>query len=198
MTRQLSQWLLVLALASTAQATEVKWPLKGKKTASGTFQQTVTDINGTLAFSSAGRFAALRPSHYRWEIESPDRQLLVATPEGLWQWDKDLEVVILRDAPDIADLPISAIWSGSVEMRPKQEADGGQIGNDMKGLSVRSPDDDTIVVLFEDSLGQQTRFEFTLDKQSRVPSSAFKVEVPEGVDFYNEKSRPLEFSGATE
>ena len=53
------------------------------------------DINGAVAFSSTGRFAA-KPHHFRWEIESPDRQLLIATPEAFWQWDKDLDVVILR------------------------------------------------------------------------------------------------------
>ena len=113
MTRLLSLWLILLALTPIAQSTEDIWPLEGQTMASGTFRQTVTDINGAVAFSSTGRFAALKPDHFRWEIESPDRQLLVATPDAFWQWDKDLDVVILRDAPDITDLPVSAIWSGS-------------------------------------------------------------------------------------
>ena len=198
MTRLLSGWLILLALAHVAQAAEDSWPLEGRNTAIGTFRQTVRDINGALAFSSAGRFAALKPHHFRWEIESPDRQLLVATPEALWQWDKDLDVVILRDAPEIKDLPISAIWNGTVGYRSSSEVESGHFGDGVKNLSVRSPDKNTITVRFEDSLGQNTLFEFRLEAQAVVTPSAFIVNVPDGLDFYDETSRSLGRSGATE
>ena len=198
MTRLLSLWLFLVALTPTAQATEDTWPLESQNTASGTFRQTVTDINGAVAFSSTGRFAALKPHHFRWEIESPDRQLLIATPEAFWQWDKDLDVVILRDAPDIADLPISAIWNGTVDDLPLSDAASGHLSDVVKNLSVRSPDENTIIVMFEDSLGQSTLFEFTLDTEGVVTPSAFAVNVPDGVDFYDETSRSLGRAGATE
>ena len=198
MTKLLSLWLISAVLAPTAQATEDTWPLEGQNTASGTFHQTVMDINGAVAFSSTGRFAALKPHHFRWEIESPDRQLLVATPEAFWQWDKDLDVVILRDAPEIEDLPISAIWNGAVDDRLSSDVETGHFGDGVKNLSVRSPDENTIIVRFEDSLGQRTLFEFNLETQGVVTSSAFAVTVPDGVDFYDETSRSLGRSGAIE
>ena len=198
MTRLLSLWLILLALTPIAQSTEDMWPLEGQNMASGTFRQTVTDINGAVAFSSTGRFAALKPDHFRWEIESPDRQLLVATPDAFWQWDKDLDVVILRDAPDITDLPISAIWSGTGDDRQPGEIEVGHFGDEVKNLSVHSPDENTIIVLFEDSLGQSTRFEFALETEGVVTPSAFAVHIPDGVDFYDETSRSLGRSGATE
>ena len=196
MTKLLSLWLILAVLAPTAQAAEDNWPLQGQNTASGSFNQTVMDINGAVAFSSTGRFAALKPYHFRWEIESPDRQLLVATPEAFWQWDKDLDVVILRDAPEIEDLPISAIWNGTVEDHPNVGVEAGQFGDELKDLSVHSPNENTIIVLFEDSLGQKTRFEFTLEVQGAVNSSTFEISVPDGVDFYDETSRSLGRSGA--
>jgi outer membrane lipoprotein carrier protein len=196
--RLLSLWLILVALAPTAQAIDGNWPLQGQNTARGTFHQTVTDINGVVTFSSTGRFAALRPHYFRWEIESPDRQLLVATPEAFWQWDKDLDVVILRDAPEIEDLPISAIWSGTVDDRSASDIETGQFGDGVKNLSVRSPDENTITVRFEDSLGQQTLFEFNLEGEGVVTPSAFAVTVPDGVDFYDETSRSLGRSGAIE
>ena len=198
MTNLLSLWLILLVVASTAQATDDIWPLEGQNTASGTFRQTVTDINGAVAFSSTGRFAALKPHHFRWEIESPDRQLLVATPEALWQWDKDLDVVILRDAPDIADLPISAIWNGTMDDLSSSDAESDHLSDGVKNVSVRSPDENTIIVLFEDSLGQNSVFEFTLETEGVVTPSAFAVNVPDGIDFYDETSRSLERPGATE
>ena len=198
MSRIPSLWLILLALVPFAQAGDVTWPLDGKNTASGTFYQTVEDINGRLSFSSSGRFAALKPSHFRWEIESPDRQLLVATPELFWQWDKDLNVVILRDTPEIRDLPISAIWTGRLEARPKGEIGRGKLVDELQNLSVRSPDENTIIVVFEDSLGQKTRFEFNLEAQGVVTASAFELSVPDGVDLYDETSPSLRRSGATE
>ena len=189
---------MLLALAPVAEAAEDSWPLEGRNTASGTFHQTVNDINGALAFSSTGRFAALKPDHFRWEIKSPDRQLLIATPDAFWQWDKDLDVVILRDAPDIRDRPISVIWNGTVEDRSSVDVKAGRFGDELKNLSVRSPNENTIIVLFEDSLGQKTRFEFTLEAQGVVNSSTFEVSLPDGVDFYDETSRSLGRAGAIE
>ena len=198
MTKPLSLWLFLVTLALTAQATEETWPLEGQNTASGAFRQTVTDLNGAMAFSSTGRFAALKPHHFRWEIESPDRQLLVATPEAFWQGAKDLDVVILREAPDIADLPISAIWNGTLHDLPPIDAASDHLTEGVKNLSVRSPDENTIIVLFEDALGQTTLFEFTLETEGVVTPSAFNVNVPDGVDFYDETSRSLGRAGATE
>ena len=198
MTKRLSLWLILVVLASTAQATEDTWPLEGQNTASGTFRQSVVDINGAVAFSSTGRFAALKPHHFRWEIESPDRQLLIATPKAFWQWDKDLDVVVLRDAPEIEDLPISAIWNGTVDDRTSSDEEPGRFGDEVKNLSVRSPDENTIIVRFDDSLGQKTLFEFNLETQGVVNSSTFVITVPDGVDFYDETSRSQGRSGAIE
>ena len=198
MTKGLSLWLILVVLAPIAQATEDTWPLEGQNTASGTFRQSVVDINGAVAFSSTGRFAALKPHHFRWEIESPDRQLLIATPEAFWQWDKDLDVVVLRDAPEIADLPIYAIWNGTVDDRTSSDEEPGRFGNEVKNLSVRSPDENTIIVRFDDSLGQKTLFEFNLETQGVVNPSTFVITVPDGVDFYDETSRSEGRSGAIE
>ena len=198
MTKGLSLWLILVVLAPIAQATEDTWPLEGQNTASGTFRQSVVDINGAVAFSSTGRFAALKPHHFRWEIESPDRQLLIATPEAFWQWDKDLDVVVLRDAPEIEDLPLSAIWNGTVDDRTSSDEEPGRFGNEVKNLSVRSPDENTIIVRFEDSLGQKTLFEFNLETQGVVNPSTFVITVPDGVDFYDETSRSQGRSGAIE
>ncbi len=198
MTKRLSLWLILVLLAPIAQAREDTWPLEGQNTTSGTFQQTVMDINGAVAFSSTGRFAALKPHHFRWEIESPDRQLLIATPEAFWQWDKDLDVVVLRDAPEIEDLPISAIWNGTVDDRTSSDEEPGRFGDEVKNLSVRSPDENTIIVRFEDSLGQKTLLEFNLETQGVVNPSTFVITVPDGVDFYDETSRSQGRSGAIE
>lgn len=199
MTRVLNLWfLLLIAIAPVSVAEELAWPLEGKSTASGKFQQTVTGVNGDLALYSSGQFVAMKPDHFRWNIESPDRQLLIATPKAFWQWDKDLDVVILRDAPELTHLPISAIWDGALSESPSGGGVTHQFGGGVKNLSVSSPDKNTIIVIFKDPLGQETRFEFTLDTQAAISLSSFEMTVPENADFYDESSSSARHSEAVE
>ena len=197
MTKRLSLWLILVVLAPIAQATEDTWPLEAKI-------RPVVHFSRRYGYQWCSRILqhrsirCLKPHHFRWEIESPDRQLLVATPEAFWQWDKDLDVVILRDAPEIEDLPISAIWNGAVDDRSSSDVETGHFGDGVKNLFVGSPDENTIIVRFEDSLGQKILFEFSLEAQAVVTPAAFIVNVPVGVDFYDETSRSLGRSGATE
>lgn len=191
--------LFLLAAAPVGMANDASWPLEGKEAASGTFQQIVKDGKGDIAFSSTGSFIAVKPDYFRWDIQSPDQQQLIATPEGFWQWDKDLDVVIRRDPPELNDLPISAIWSGHMPTDSQTPgSDSGIGGSSIKNLSVRAISADRIIVLFEDVLGQETRFEFTLDLEVVIPPSAFDVIVPDGVDFYDESSRRSDLSGFLE
>ena len=190
--------LFCMTLAPVTAANESSWPLEGKNEASGAFEQTVRDVNGDLAFVSSGRFLALKPDHFRWDIEAPDKQVLIATPNGFWQWDKDLDVVILRDAPDFAHLPISSIWSGAMSLKPDDNTINARLGGDIKALAVHSTDAGAIVVLFEDALGQETQFVFTLDSEPLVPVSSFELTVPSDADFYDESSRRTGLSGVLE
>ena len=96
------------------------------------------------------------------------------------------------------DLPISAIWNGTVDDRTSSDEEPDRFGDEVKNLSVRSPDENTIIVRFDDSLGQKTLFEFNLETQGVVNPSTFVITVPDGVDFYDETSRSQGRSGAIE
>lgn len=66
----------------------------------GAFSQRQYAADGSLTGESAGRFRLLRPGYFAWEITSPDSQLIIADPDYLWQYDRDLETVTRRPVDD--------------------------------------------------------------------------------------------------
>ena len=64
---------------------------------SGSFTQSIVSPDGVELERAEGQFRLLRPHFFWWEIEQPDRQLLVAVDGQLTQIDWDLEVVSRRD-----------------------------------------------------------------------------------------------------
>jgi len=62
----------------------------------GLFTQQQYDETGAVLSESSGGFRLLRPGFFAWDILSPDSQLVVATPQYLWHYDRDLETVTRR------------------------------------------------------------------------------------------------------
>jgi len=62
----------------------------------GSFIQRQYGQDDQLLVESSGRFRLLRPGYFSWEIESPDNQLIIADPEFVWHYDRDLETVTRR------------------------------------------------------------------------------------------------------
>ena len=98
---RLSLFLLVCSLSpcSFAQQDTVAL-LASKGGMTGTFEQQIISPEGEQLESSHGQFSLQRPDKMRWQIESPDRQLLIAAGELLTQIDWDLEVVTERHLAD--------------------------------------------------------------------------------------------------
>jgi len=62
----------------------------------GEFTQRQYGSQGELLAESSGTFRLLRPGYFSWEIQQPDRQLIIAGPEYLWHHDRDLETATRR------------------------------------------------------------------------------------------------------
>ena len=62
----------------------------------GRFEQRQYGDDDTLLGVSSGSFRLLRPVYFSWEIESPDRQIIVANAQYLWHYDIDLQTVTRR------------------------------------------------------------------------------------------------------
>jgi outer membrane lipoprotein carrier protein len=70
--------------------------LSGITQLQGQFEQRQHTADGQLLSLSSGNYRLLKPGWFAWEINSPDLQLIVATPQFLWHHDIDLETVTRR------------------------------------------------------------------------------------------------------
>ena len=85
----------LLFVAGTAAA-DVLAIFSERQGMSGQFIQRIVTPEGELLETSEGQFSLLRPHFMRWQIESPDQQLLIVNENTLTQIDWDLEVVSTR------------------------------------------------------------------------------------------------------
>ena len=90
-----SVFVCVLFVAGTAAA-DVLQVFRERQGMSGQFIQHIVTPEGELLETSEGQFSLLRPHFMRWQIESPDQQLLIVNENTLTQIDWDLEVVSSR------------------------------------------------------------------------------------------------------
>lgn len=176
------------ALTVTAAEAEV-WPLAGLEGVSGTFVSETQAQNPLDVMRSSGRFSSLKSDHYLWEIQTPDHQVLLVNPDGFWQLDFDLEVVIARDVPEASELPLANIWLDPAELQVfSDKASKGQF----KGISafnLNVLDSTTLEMSIVDSLGRTTRFELTIESTEAPDPILFEPNMPEGVDFFDERTK---------
>lgn len=185
-------YLLCFLATSTAVSQEATdWPLRGLTGLSGTFvTETVTDGGeggGDMATTS-GRFASAKPNYYLWDVQTPDKQLLLINSEGFWQFDQDLEVVIVRDIPPMSQLPLANLWLDEQELDSfrSKVADGEVEGISAFDLNVLSST--TIEMSLVDSLGRETRFTLNIASTKTPDSNEFELVIPQGTDFFDERT----------
>ena len=181
--------LLLLASALIAQGEEAEpWPLAGLTRVSGTFLSETKASNATEVVRSSGRFMSIKPDHYLWEIQTPDRQVLLITPDGFWQIDFDLEVVIVRDVPDAESLPLAYIWLDPAELKEfSDKVSSGQVqAISAFDLTVLSPK--SLEMRIVDPLGRTTRFELNITSTEAPSPALFQPNIPEGTDFFDERT----------
>ncbi len=93
---------------------------------SGRFEQLQYSQQGDLSAESAGQFRLLVPGYFAWDIQSPDSQLLIADPEFLWHYDRDLETVTRRpvNGPERAT-PLQVLGGNAEELQGRFEVSAG-------------------------------------------------------------------------
>ena len=88
--------VVCLLFVGGAAAADVLKVFSERQGMSGQFIQRIVTPEGELLETSEGQFSLLRPHFMRWQIESPDQQLLIVNENTLTQIDWDLEVVSSR------------------------------------------------------------------------------------------------------
>lgn len=156
-----------------------------------------TTVSGRGGASSRGRFAFLRPGNFRWEIESPDQQLIVTDGRKLHFYDKDLQQVTVREAGDAIQATPAAVLFGMGDLEESfRLGDLGTRGgvawieavprtpdSGFERIRVGMRDGKPVAMEVLDGFGQVNRYEFSqLDVSTPVPAERFRFVPPKGVD----------------
>jgi len=71
--------------------------LKKLQSYEANFQQHIVSSTKRLLDSSSGRFLMKRPDRFRWQINKPYEQVILADGKNIWSIDMDLEQVTVTD-----------------------------------------------------------------------------------------------------
>ncbi|MBK2125710.1 outer membrane lipoprotein chaperone LolA [Fangia hongkongensis] len=84
------------------------------------FTQVLRDTNQGQLQKSTGQIWIKKPSYFKWQILSPNKQLLVSNGKKLWNYDEDLEQVTVQSVPtDVSQAPYLLLLSGNESVLTK-------------------------------------------------------------------------------
>jgi outer membrane lipoprotein carrier protein len=196
---------ILAALVATAPAPvaaagaidQLKTFSRTTQSARGEFQQQLVKQSGQASAPARGEFAFARPAGFRWEIQSPYRQLIVTDGKKLYFYDRDLKQVTVREAGTAISATPAAVLFGSADLDTAfaLKEDGEREGLLWVDAQPKAADSgfDRIRVGMRDGLpaemevrdafGQVNRFTFTrISRNAAVPEGDFSFTPPPGVD----------------
>lgn len=194
--------LLLWAVAATASAVQpTETPLerffRGLDSLSAAFEQTLYDAQGSVTQSAAGRLSIQRPGRFRWDYDTPYKQLVLGDGERLWTYDADLEQATVKPQDDtLAGTPALLL---STQQQPSELFDIQALpprdSEQWYELTPRAQDtqfnqlrlgfmDDRLVAMeLIDAFEQLTQFRFSeLQRNGPLAAGLFKFTPPPGVD----------------
>jgi len=170
--------------------------LEGIGSTQGEFVQQQYDQDGMVVAESRGRFRLLRPDHFAWEIDSPDRQTIIADAQYLWHYDRDLETVTRRPVKESDQMsPLQVLGGNEAVLREKFTVER-TVDNAFSLLPIGSnPGFQQLLVFFEgqafggleiaDNLNQRVVVTFEkVDADSALTPADFSFVPPEGADLF--------------
>ncbi|MEH6454506.1 MAG: outer membrane lipoprotein chaperone LolA [Psychromonas sp.] len=158
------------------------------------FSQHVTSADGKLLNESLGHLSVTRPGKFRWEVVSPEEELIVSDGQTMWFYSPFIEQVTLINLSDAIEGTPFILLSGAND----QQWNNYQVNKAGKQFivtdKINQSQDTSFIFEFNKSgnvskfivleeLGQ--RSEFTLSHQplkASVNTNYYSFEVPDGVE----------------
>ena len=162
----------------------------------GRFQQSILDSTNQVIEESFGSVALQRPN-FRWQVDSPFAQLIVANGAEIQIYDPDLAQVTLHEIDaDIGPTPLTMLLGETAVLASEFDVSRFIEGAEQKFLlHPRSQSSLFLQVelIFQgrlldglaiwDSAGQMTRIQFSqMQVAQRIEDDRFELAVPEGTD----------------
>lgn len=202
-----SIWFSLIAIVTTAYPQNPKEELKsllgGLNSFQARFEQVVHDHSGATIQSSRGQVALQRPGKFRWYIEQPTKQLILADGKNLWIYDIDLEQVTKRKQQTKNDATPAMLLSDSTQslldaFSVTKVTRGQNSGTWFKLIPRNASNSYQEVYLnfqqgklaemqFNSNLGQVSALKFYNSKVNiTLKPSLFRFSPPRGVDVINQ------------
>lgn len=203
-------WTVVLfccsAVNASTESSILAERLNNIRTMQADFTQTIITRSAKPLQRSYGKMLLARPGKFRWQVQRPVTQLLVANGKRLWIYDPDLEQVTIRfinqaagEAPALllsdANASLARDFIVKIQKRsgsllewfvliPKNN--DSMLASLMLGFAgqeIREMD-------LQDHLGHTTVIQFQhVTLNAGVPASAFSFTLPANVDVIDETRR---------
>jgi outer membrane lipoprotein carrier protein len=190
--------LLLPVWAQADAASQLMSHLKALDSMSSDFQQLTLDAQGTQIQQNSGQMSVARGNRFRWHIQKPDEQLVVADGKQVWVYDPGLEQVVIKPLAKQLSATPALLFGGSLSQIRDAfsiEIAGQQdehvrfvlIPKDKQAMFTRleiSFDGKVpLAMRLVDSLGQKTLIDFShVDINPGLPSDTFTFAPPAGVD----------------
>lgn len=187
----------------TALAAELALLLQCVNNVIASFEQQVTDARGLLIDKSSGQLFLAKPN-FRWKVDAPYPQIIVAKAQYLKIYDPDLEQVIVRSMDNTTLSPSSLLTQNSADLVaqyeisrisiPSDSADAPPLGSQRFTLVTRGAEGHIAQVeiefvgtemhtlIFADHTGQRSAVRFSQIQQNQTLKDAvFELELPPDV-----------------
>jgi outer membrane lipoprotein carrier protein len=170
---------------------------QGVKVLRGAFSQTLFDANARKKDASSGAVALMAPRQFRWDVNQPFEQHIVADGNAIWVYDVDLEQVTVRaQSFDEANSPLAVLLDlamldveFSVSERPLKDGQrwlrlvAKAKNPDFKYAELGFQNNQLSTMRLIDNFGQRTEIAFSgWQRNPVVAPGYFTFTPPKGVD----------------
>jgi outer membrane lipoprotein carrier protein len=188
------------ALASGAADAELlKEKLAKFSQINAEFSQVVSNSEGEVLNKSQGKLTVLRPGKFRWEVSSPEEELIVSDGKTMWFYSPFIEQVTLYNLSDaVADTPF-VLLSGANEKQWQNYL----VSRDNNQFTVKGSDPEvqqnSFVFEFDaagniskfviiDEQGQRSEFKLTHKPLTeKLEAGYFDFQIPQGVEIDDQR-----------
>jgi outer membrane lipoprotein carrier protein len=201
--------LMCVASASLHAAEATDAPLdrffRGLETLSAQFEQTIVDAGGKVTQRATGRLSIQRPGRFRWDYDTPYKQLVLGDGDQLWTYDADLEQATVK--PQEAALAGTPALLLSAREQPRElftvrslpprngehwyeltpTSEQGLGDTQFNQLRLGFTGDSLVAMELVDGFDQTTQIRFSdLQRNGPLASGLFDFTPPAGVDVIGE------------
>ena len=187
--------LFLPAFALGDPALELNQLLSSFQTYQATFKQMTSNSNGQVIQTGHGRVMILRPGRFRWESDSPTKQIIITDSKTLWVYNVDLSEATQQPVNQAMSVNPASLLSGTVQNLKKQfkitrlgnsetfTLSSQQNDNTFQWIRLSFQQNRLVSMKVLNNLGETSTFDFQhIQINAPLSPSLFEFKPPPGVD----------------